>query len=360
MNCLRCHKLRVGGQLHDELYCTANRPPVRMFMEDLGRGDCGHAPESKHQLWTKAEDVWLRLNYQRRGGVECAEFLQRSLRMTCRRARELGLGRWRRRLWTGAETEYLREHWRGGGEARKRDLAADLNRTPGAIGAQASKLGITRRKNRRWSLAELRYLRNHIWRESLTLIARALGRTRSAVQLVKRRRGIPVRRFWTMRRVMELFRTRNDHLFAAAIASKRLPAVARRDEIGRITWQVRPKHVMALALQCAHESAGNGKRGSLCWLTIDPARLDALRNECDGAAGAEELLERLRHVVCIRVPGAVIKESYYIAEKLRLAGHQGSVPSGKDYLLTDAPPDAIERLFIPKLRARMQIARHNG
>lgn len=73
------------------------------------------------RLWTTAEEEILRKHYRRRGPAWCAEQLRRTPASVCKRAEMLKLYRHSRR-WTAAEDGILRREWGEVGERRLRAM----------------------------------------------------------------------------------------------------------------------------------------------------------------------------------------------------------------------------------------------
>jgi len=361
MNCLRCKYLRVGGLLRDELYCTARRPPVRIFIEDCGVGQCPHVREAKHPRWTPAEDVWLRLNYARRGRAACAAFLGRAPSSAANRARKLGLRPSARHRWMPADDAYLREHYRDGAAAKRQAIAQRVGSTPASVSCRAHRLGLRRKKEANWSPRDIAYLRRRAWREPLADIARHLHRTLLGVHLKMRRMHIRVRQHWDLRDVLRLFRSTNHDLVRAAIQDGRLPAVERSDGSGRHMWQIKANDVARFVIAVATDGRETAARGRLPWLMISPRRLAKLVAEANGATSQlDQLQERLSRVLRIECRAPMPHFRSYVGGKLRRRGCDAYVPQARPWMLTDAPAAAIDEIFTPPIRARMRVTRLNG
>lgn len=144
-----------------------------------------------HRHWTDAEDEYLEHEYGHAPISEIARELNRSAGAIKYRVSELRLKGSPRlesvynRRWTNSEIEYL-EHAYGREQTSK--IAQELNRTESAICSQARELRLPSAKRkvtlrgRRWTDAELQYLKEAYGRKPLSEIARELDRTGEAIR----------------------------------------------------------------------------------------------------------------------------------------------------------------------------------
>ena len=144
-----------------------------------------------HRHWTNAEDEYLEREYGRVPISEIARELNRSAGAIKYRVSELRLKGSPKlesvynRRWTKSEIEYLKSAY---GREQTSKIAQELNRTEGAIYSQAHELRLPSAKrkvtlrSRRWTDAELKYLKETYGRKPLSEIARELDRTGEAIR----------------------------------------------------------------------------------------------------------------------------------------------------------------------------------
>jgi len=190
MNCLRCPKLKVGGELRDEVYCTQGGGRVKIYLDTLDQG-CPHGvSDMPRPRWSKAEKLWLAFNYQRRGLSACAHTLDRGHCATAHMAQTYRLTRPRRKF-TAQEDAEIRdalmtaapgERW-----ATVQAVAQRLGRpSAAAVLKRGYRLGILRTRSA-WSPRERAYLSRYYRYGTGRQIAAALGRSLHAVHACAQR-----------------------------------------------------------------------------------------------------------------------------------------------------------------------------
>lgn len=93
-----------------------------------------------------------------------------------------------RKKWQDHEVQYLRTNY---GYIPNKEIAANLGRSPGAIGSKVRGLGIAnRRRWRQWTEREEAYLRKYWAVRAVGDIAHSLGRTKNSVRRKATRMGI--------------------------------------------------------------------------------------------------------------------------------------------------------------------------
>lgn len=93
--------------------------------------------------------------------------------------------------WTEAEHQYLRDNY---GHRSYAEMAAEIGRSPAAVGFQISTLGLNNGKRRPFSEQEIEYIREHYATQTKTEIAKTLGRHPVVVMSKARELGLSIKR----------------------------------------------------------------------------------------------------------------------------------------------------------------------
>lgn len=93
--------------------------------------------------------------------------------------------------WTEEESQFLRDNY---GHRSHAELAAEIGRTPAAVGMQISVLGLNHNKRRPFSEQEIEYIREHYATQTKTEIAKTLGRHPVVVMNKARELGLSIKR----------------------------------------------------------------------------------------------------------------------------------------------------------------------
>jgi len=158
------------------------------------------------RLWTEKEDNFLRSNWETKTAQEIASVLKRSVVGVYARAKKLGLKR-KTAYFTPEEDEFIITHYQ---HLTGRQIAEKLGRSPNSIHSRALRLGVATKGNTPsfkgksapvWTPEEEEFLRRHwpIWKASE--IAKALGKSPSAVYSKAERMGLELNgRAWRYHR----------------------------------------------------------------------------------------------------------------------------------------------------------------
>ncbi|MBI4427704.1 MAG: hypothetical protein HY562_01145 [Ignavibacteriales bacterium] len=184
--------------------------------------------------WTEEEIRFLKKHYKRNGRKFVADYLRRTQTSVAGQARQLGVLAEEHRPWTVFEDRYIRKNY---GTKKSRSIAHTLRRSVHSVRARASKFKLTREKpkpysqeerslvrrlyeqgvsatkiakqagfsasalrtrigrwgfksSRPWKKQEERFLKKHFHRMTYEELAKALGRTESAVTHYANRHGL--------------------------------------------------------------------------------------------------------------------------------------------------------------------------
>lgn len=147
----------------------------------------------KRKLWTSSDSDFLKENYEKINNKRIAKLLGFSASTIINKASGLGLkknGWWRGdekiRSWSDEEVKFVEENY---SNTPTSEIAERLNRTPSAVEATASKIGI--KKDKWWTKEDEDFVRRNYGKVSEDELANQLSRSLSSIAHKTSRLGLP-------------------------------------------------------------------------------------------------------------------------------------------------------------------------
>lgn len=130
-------------------------------------------------FWTVQDDEFLKQNFLEMSDDVLAVRLNKTVIAIRARRTFLHLQRFKMTAFSEEELVYLTTNFK---HKSIRELAVELNRTPGSITQKCARLGL-KKKNDSWTTDELSFLRTYATSKSLTELSDLLGRSKQAIKM---------------------------------------------------------------------------------------------------------------------------------------------------------------------------------